>query len=490
MNGWLEFGYEFFFWFNRIVFFYIIAVVFVYLVLFLTSAFNLRKQIGIPEMQYDEMLTTKFAPPLSIIVPVYNEEIGAVYSIRSLLGINYSQYEVIVVNDGSKDNSLETIIKEFDMFEMQEKIVWTGLKKGTKPVRKVYGSRLHSNLFLLDKENGGKADALNAGILMSKYPYFVSIDGDTILDTNAIMKVMKPIIEAKPGEEIIASGGSVGIANGNRIDRGYLNSGKVSLVRHPLVVMQVIEYIRAFLMGRMSLSRYNILLIVSGAFSVFRKDWVIKAGGYDTETVGEDMELVVRLHRLIRENKSKARIAFLPDPVCWTEAPESLSVLYNQRKRWHKGLFQSLYRHKKMMLNPKYGAIGMLAFPYFFFIEFLGPAIELLGYFVVIFGLWFNLINIPYAVLFSLVMIIYGSFLSMGALLLEEWSQRKYKKLSDFFRLFVYALTESFWYRPLMSISRMHSLFELGRRKRGEWGRMTRKAGVLHHQEEVPAQPK
>lgn len=482
METLIENGKIVFFWFENMILFYVILVTLVYLLLFLNSTFRIRKQFGVPDIQYDDMLTAKFAPPLSIIVPTYNEEVGAIYCIRSLLGINYAEYEVIVVNDGSTDSTIDSIIQEFDMYEIPDKIVWTGMKREIKPIRKVYASRLHLNLIMVDKENGGKADALNTGIMVSKYPYFISIDGDTILDADAIIKVMKPIIEAKPDEEIIASGGSVGIANGNLIDRGYLDSTVVKLARKPLVVMQVIEYMRAFLIGRISLSHFNILLIVSGAFSVYKKDWVVRAGGYETQTVGEDMELVVRLHRLMKENNSKAKIAYVPDPVCWTEAPENLSVLYRQRKRWHKGLFQSIFRHKKMLFNPKYGAIGMVALPYFFIVEFLGPAIELLGYIGIIFGLWLHIIDIRYAAAISILMVVYGSFISVGAVLLEEWGQRKYSKISDLFRLFFYALSESFWYRPLMTISRLQGMFELGQRKQGEWGKMTRKQGVLNQQ--------
>lgn len=469
-----------FVWINRLIFLYVLVVVAAYLILFVRSFIELRKNDGMPDIQYKDVLSSQFAPPLSIIVPAHNEETGIVSSIRSLLGINYSEYEIIVVNDGSLDATLEIVIREFDMFELPDKIVWSGMSRGTLPIRQMYASRLHSNLLLIDKENGGKADALNAGVQASKYPYFVSLDGDTVLDSDAFIKVMKPIMEARPGEEIIASGGSVGIANGSAIDRGFLGKDAIRLSRNPFVIMQVIEYLRAFLMGRMSLSRYNLLLIVSGAFSVFRKDWVIRAGGFALNTVGEDMEMVVRLHRLIRENESKARIAYVPDPVCWTEAPENLRLLRRQRIRWHRGLFESLYRHKKMIFNPKYGAIGLISLPYFVFVELLGPLIEFLGYFSIVFGLWLHAINIPFAIALAVLMMIYGSFLSVGAVLLEEWGLRKYPNVADLVKLFFYALTESFWYRPILTIWRLEGLFKAIFSRRREWGEMTRKAGVLN----------
>ncbi|AJY77523.1 glycosyltransferase family 2 protein [Paenibacillus beijingensis] len=468
-----------FVWVDRLIFAYVISVTGIYLILFAASAHKLRKEAGLPDIRYEDVLSSHYTPPLSILVPAYNEEAGIVSSIRSLLGINYSEYEIIVINDGSKDNTLDAVIREFDMYPREDKFIWYGMERTPKPIRQVYTSRLHRNLLLIDKENGGKSDALNAGILASKYPYFVSLDGDTVLDSDAFIKVMKPIMEAKPGEEIIASGGSVNIANGSVIDNGHLGKGQNRLARNPLVMMQVIEYFRAFLMGRISLSRFNILLLVSGAFSVFRKDWVIRAGGYELDTIGEDMELVVRLHRMARENKSKARIAYVPDPVCWTEAPDNLSLLRRQRIRWHRGLYESLIRHKKMLFNPAYGAIGFAGMPYFLFVELLGPLVELLGYGSVVFGLWLEAIDVQFAITLFIVMLIYGSFLSMGAVLLEEWGLRRYPNVSDLLYLFFFALTESFWYRPLTCFWRLEGLLRALASTKREWGEMTRKPSIL-----------
>ncbi|PYI52284.1 glycosyl transferase [Paenibacillus flagellatus] len=459
---------------------YIAAVLLFYTALFAVSFRKLRRERGLKPIRYGDVLQSAFAPPLTIIVPAYNEETGIVSSVRSLLGINYREFELVVVNDGSRDSTLETMIAAFDMREVRHKINWTRLGRPTMPIRAVYYSLRHPNLFLIDKENGGKADALNAGIQLSRYPYFVSLDGDTVLDPDAFLKVMKPIVEAKPGEDIIASGGSVGIANGSDIASGYLREDGVRLSRNPFVVMQVIEYFRAFLMGRIGMSRLNLLLIVSGAFGVFRKDWVIEAGGYETNTVGEDMELIVRLHRLVKERKSKARIVYVPDPVCWTEAPETANVLYRQRTRWHRGLYECLRAHRAMLFNPRYGGIGFVAMPYYVFVELLGPLIELLGYVLVAWGLWLGDVNVRYAALLAACMALYGSLLSMGAVLLEEWGFRKYKRPADLNRLFVFAMTESFWYRPLMTVWRFWGLVQaLGRKKHG-WGDMTRSASVLN----------
>ncbi|MEC2078505.1 glycosyltransferase family 2 protein, partial [Metabacillus fastidiosus] len=296
------------------------------------------------------------------------------------------------------------------------------------------------------------------------------LDGDSIIERNAFLKVLKPIIESD--DEVIASGGTVRIANGCVIQNGDLT--EIGLSKNPLVTMQVIEYLRAFLTGRVGLSKNNLLLIVSGAFGVFSKKWVVDAGGY-AHTVGEDMELVVRLHRLIKEKKANKKIIYVPDPVCWTEAPESMKYLRRQRKRWHKGLFDSLWRHRKLMFNPKYGTIGMVSMPYFFLIEFLGPVIEMFGYLFFIFSLFTGGIYFEYAILFFLISMVYGSFYSMAAVLLEEWSMERYTKVSHFVTLFLVSLTETFWYRPLTVFWRIEGIVEMIFRKKGGWGEMVRK---------------
>ncbi|WP_284645785.1 glycosyltransferase family 2 protein [Paenibacillus silviterrae] len=464
---------------NMLLIVYVICVSIFYMLLFFASAKQIRAERGLGAAVYEDALNSAFTPPLSIIVPAYNEEVGIVSSIRSLLSISYREYEIIVVNDGSKDSTIERVVAEFDMVEMKGKIVWSGLRKEVKPIRRVYRSRMHMNLFLIDKENGGKSDALNAGINLSKYPYFVSLDGDTVLEQDAFLKVVRPIMEARPGEEVICTGGSVGIANGSEIVSGHLAADRIGLSRNKLVVMQVIEYLRGFLMGRIALGKYNVLLIVSGAFGVFRKDWVIAAGGYEVGTVGEDMELIVRLHRLIRERKSNAKIVYIPDTVCWTEAPESMAVLKRQRTRWHRGLFESIWRHKKMLLNPRYGRIGLVAMPYYLFVELLGPLVEVLGYINVVINVILGDVYYPMAALLFVALLIYGSFLSMGAVLLEEWSMRKYPLPSHLIRLFLYSASETFWYRPIMTWWRLIGLFEAIRGKKHGWGDMARKAGVM-----------
>lgn len=447
---------------------YMIIVIAFYTVILFFSTLQVRKQYRLNRTEpYENYLDESFTRPVSVIVPAYNEEVGVVQSVRSLLTINYPQFEIIVVNDGSKDHTLALMLEKYEMVKV-DKVVRKKLQ--TEEIRAIYQSKTLPNLYIIDKKNGGKADALNAGLNLSHYPYFCSIDGDSVLESDAFLKVMKPIIDS--GEDVIASGGSVRIANGCDIRNGSLV--KVGLSNAPIVVMQVIEYLRAFLMGRIGLSRHNLLLIISGAFGVFSKHWVLEAGGYKRNTVGEDMELVVRLHCLIKERGLKKKIVYVPDPVCWTEVPESFSVLRSQRRRWHKGLFESLWSHRKVTFNPKYGAIGFVSFPYFWIVEFFGPIVELSGYLFILFALFTGGVYIEFAILLFLLSALYGSVFSMASVLLEEWSLRKYPKVSDIVKLFLFAVTETLWYRPLTVLWRCEGIWQIIRRDHS-WGEMKRK---------------
>lgn len=433
----------------------------------LLSLYQIRKNYQLNDIEpYEDLLQSEYTKPVSILVPAYNESAGIYGSIRSLISIQYPEYEIIIINDGSTDDTLEKLTSKFELVKIN-RVVRKQLEM--KQIKAIYQSKVYPNLIVLDKENGGKADALNAGINCSKYPYFCSLDGDSIIERNAFLKVLKPIIESDG--DVIASGGSVRIANGCEIQDGELI--RTGLSTRPLVVMQVIEYLRAFLTGRVGLSQNNLLLIVSGAFGVFSKRWVVEAGGY-AHTVGEDMELVVRLHRLVKEKKEDKKIVYVPDPVCWTEAPESIKFLRRQRKRWHRGLFDSLWKHRTLMFNPKYGSIGMFSMPYFFFIEFLGPLIELIGYILLLVSIFMGGIYLEYAILFFLLSLIYGSIYSMAAVLLEEWSMERYPKVKHFAILFFVSLTETLWYRPLTVLWRVEGMYEMLVGKKG-WGEMVRK---------------
>jgi cellulose synthase/poly-beta-1,6-N-acetylglucosamine synthase-like glycosyltransferase len=451
-----------------IIIVYMSSVGFIYVVLFAIAGPRVKRESKLNRKEQIEGISiNKDTFPVSVLIPAFNEEVGIISTVRSMLGLDYPQFEVIVIDDGSNDTTSEKVIKQFKM----EKIdLAMRMYVSTKLIKSAYQSSNYPHLFLVQKENGGKADALNAGINFSRYPYFSAVDGDSILDRDALLKTMKPIIDSNG--LVTATGGTVRIANGSTINHSEVE--KISLPKQPLVIMQIIEYFRAFLIGRLGLSRMNILLIISGAFGVFEKSRVIKVGGYNSKTVGEDMELIVRMHRSIKDEKSDQRIEYIQDPVCWTEAPSTLASLRSQRKRWQRGLAETLWIHRKMMFNPKYKGIGLFSMPYYLFVELLSSVFELIGYFVIIFGVLFSFISIDIAIVMFLVTVMYGSLLSSLAVLLEEWTYHKYPNLKSVVVLFFWALTETFWYRPMMVWWRCEGLI-LSLQKKSDWGNMNRK---------------
>jgi cellulose synthase/poly-beta-1,6-N-acetylglucosamine synthase-like glycosyltransferase len=417
---------------------------------------------------YRLVVQSELTPPVSILAPAFNEEATVIQSVKSLLKLAYGKYEVVVINDGSKDNTLVQLISQFEMYRSRQ--VYNP-RIEAKPVRGIYKSRLpeYKNLVVVDKENGGKADALNVGINVGRYEYVCCIDADSILEDDALQKVMKSFLE---DERVIAVGGIVRIANGCDVINGRVV--KVGLSNRLIPIFQVIEYFRAFLSGRMSWQAFNGLLIISGAFGLFKRSSVLEVGGYKHDTVGEDMELIVRLHRFKREKRQRYRIVFVPDPVCWTEAPDTVKVLARQRNRWHRGLLDTMLIHRKMFLNPQYGVIGMAAMPYFVFVELLGPVIEFFGYIAMVVLLIMGSLNLQLGLLFFIVALFYGVMYSVGAVLLEELSFQRYPNPRDLAMLLSFGVLENFGYRQLTAWWRVKGIWDYFRGKNA-WGSMQRK---------------
>ena len=417
---------------------------------------------------YRLIVQSELTPPVSILAPAYNEEATVIQSVKSLLKLSYGKYEVVVINDGSKDKTLAHLTAEFEMYRSRQ--VYNP-RIEAKPVLGIYKSRLpeYKNLVVVDKENGGKADALNVGINVARYEYICCIDADSILEDDALQKVMKSFLE---DEQVIAVGGIVRIANGCEVVNGRVV--KVGLSNQLIPIFQVIEYFRAFLSGRMSWQSVNGLLIISGAFGLFKRAAVLEVGGYKHDTVGEDMELIVRLHRFKREKRQPYRIVFVPDPVCWTEAPDTVKVLSRQRNRWHRGLLDTLLIHRKMFLNPQYGVVGMAAMPYFVFVELLGPVIEFFGYLAMVVLFIMGSLNLQLGILFFIVALCYGVMYSVGAVLLEELSFQRYPHPRDLALLLSFGVLENFGYRQLTAWWRVKGIWDYFRGKKA-WGSMQRK---------------
>jgi len=404
--------------------------------------------------------------PISVVVPAYNEGNAIVDSTRAFLQLEYPEFQIIVVNDGSKDDTLDKLLTNFAM----EKVPFGMIEDlKTQPIRGIYMSRKYPFLIVVDKENGGKADAINAGVNVSKNPLVCVVDADSILESDCLLKIAQPFIE---DPKTIAVGGIIRIANGCKVKQGRVLD--IELPHSWLGKFQVVEYLRAFLFGRTGFDAVNAILIISGAFGCFKKEALVKAGGYLANCIGEDMEIVVRMHEIIRKDNSQGRITFIPDPVCWTEAPESIRVLKSQRIRWQKGTLQSLGLHKNIFMNPKYGWVGLLAFPYFTIFEMLGPIIEFIGYTIFILSCFMGMIDFPFAALFLTVAILYGVILSVLSVILEEMSFRKYPKTRHLLTLFCASILENFGYRQLTTWWRFQGILQyfFGARS---WGKMEKK---------------
>lgn len=454
-------------WFNLVVLAYFLVLNTGY---FLTGLFafrSLRRYIRrLRTLDLDDLLGSQGMPPITLIAPAFNEEATCVEATRSLLTLRYGDLEVMVVNDGSKDGTLARLQEAFAL-EPAYRLATGNIP--TRPIRGIYRSRTHARLWVLDKENGGKADTLNAGLNYCRTPLFCAMDADSLLERDALTRIVRPFVE---DGRTVAAGGIIRIVNGCRVEEGAVTD--VRLPRELLARLQVLEYLRAFLAGRMGWHELEATLIISGAFGVFRRDLVVSVGGYATDTVGEDMELVVRLHRYCRERRIPYSIGFVPDPVAWTECPVTLRVLGRQRDRWQRGLIETLVRHRAMLFNPKYGRVGMLAFPYFVFLEMLSPAVEVLGYLA--FGVTVALgrASALYTAAFLLLAIGLGIGLSFTAVALEEMGFRRYTRWRELWQLIVLAVVENFGYRQLTTLWRLRGTFTVFRRTK-TWGRMERR---------------
>lgn len=443
-----------------------------YLILSLFSAIALAQYIK--RNRYTDLgsiLSSPLSPSISILAPAYNEANTIIENARSLLSLHYVDFEVIIINDGSKDDTLRKMINEYQMEEVDYAINY---EIPCNPIKAVYKSsnQAFSKLILVDKVNGGKADALNAGMNISTKQLFTTIDVDCVIEHDGLLKMVKPFLDQKE-ERIIATGGVVRVANSCEIEDGRIKS--VELPKDLLPRFQVIEYFRAFILGRMAWSKLNGLLLISGAFGMFDREIATKAGGYNKHTVGEDMELVVRMRRYMHDNNmGKYRVTFIPDPLCWTEVPSSTKVLGGQRNRWTRGTIDTLWMHRVMFLNPKYGRLGMISFPYWVFFEWFAPYVELFGYayFFVLFAL--GQINFLFFITLFIYVYTFSVMFSMFAFLFEEVSYYQYKKKSDILKLIFTAMIEPIIYHPLVVFWEIRGNYDYFINNKRDWGTMTR----------------
>jgi len=452
----------------------IIGVFFVvYLIGYSTFLF-LSVSVGSSELfkkkqQYRMMnaIQNDYFIPISIIVPAHNEEVTVTDTVRSLLALDYKVYEIIVVDDGSNDNTSKSMIEAFDMSPVRMPIhrqLWCQREEF------VYEAKIRNvHVSLIRKKGGGKADALNMGINASRYPYFICIDADSVLQHDSLKKIALPLLE---NENVIAVGGSVRPSNGAVIENGRVVS--YSLPKNLLASMQTLEYDRSFLASRILLDKFNGALIISGAFGLFQKQLVIEAGGYDPGTVGEDMELVVKLHEYCTANDIPYLIKYATDAICWSQAPESFRDLQRQRKRWHIGLFQSLWMHRHLALNPKYGPVSFISYTYFLFYELLSPYIEVFGIISVFMAYLLDMLNVRFAALFLVIYAVFGAVMSLTSFFARTQTLDLSLSFKDVLKAIGLCFFEVTVLRALLSFTRFFALFGYKSRRRN-WGNIQRK---------------
>lgn len=424
-----------------------LTIIVSYVFLAIYSAFTLRDYLRRNSfVDYNSILSCPFVPSITILAPAYNEGKTIVENVRALLSLYYPDFEVIVINDGSKDDTLSKLIAEYDL-ELSAHFFEYVIP--TQDVRGIYKSRIKSfsKLLVIDKSNGGKADSLNAGINLASGELFVAIDVDSIIESDALLKMVKPFMESTD-EKVIAVGGVIRVVNDCIVEGGQI--AQINLPKKFLPRVQILEYTRSFLMGRMAWSKMDGLLLISGALGLFDREIVVASGGYYSRTVGEDMEIVVRMRRYMVETGQPYKIVYIPDPLCWTEVPDSLVILGRQRNRWTRGMIDTLNIHKKIFLNPKYKGFGMLGYPYWFLMEWLVHIIEVLGLIYFFLLILFGYVNWEFFGLMFLFIYFFATGLSVWSILFEEMTYHKYERRRDVLNLLLTAFLEPLFYHPLI----------------------------------------
>lgn len=448
MRAWLEFS-------NNTLFVYYLLSNLIYLVLLITAIFrNTWHRHRLASLRLERLKTSPFTPPITLIVPAHNEEMFIIDSVRALLALDYPSLELVVVNDGSRDHTLAELKRAFQL--RPARLLYIP-EIATAPVHELYATAIEPRLLVIDKDSAGsKADAVNAGLNAATSPYVCVVDADSILEKDSLLRIMAGVFSGP--QRIVAAGGIVRVLNGCQVSGGELR--QVKLPRKNLEVMQVIEYLRAFLIGREAWAHFNALPIISGAFGIFRTDLVRQVKGFRARAVGEDFDLVVRLHRRLQEQDQDYHISFVPDPTCWTEVPGDLRSLARQRARWHKGLLDTLWPNRDMLFRRRYGRVGCLILPYMWVFEFFAPVIELLGYSTILLALVLGLLGRQFFVLFLIFGYAFATLISIGSVLLEEMTYRRYSDWREVARLLLYCLFEHFPYRQMTLIWRLQGIWQ------------------------------
>lgn len=458
--------------YQYLIFFYALSITVAYITLAILGFYNIRRTKLRYTEREEELLLQQAdrIPGISVVAPAFNEEVVIIDNVNSFLNLKYPNYEVVIVNDGSKDRTLELLVKNFSLIEVPFPYVE---KIRCKPVRGIYKSKLakYKNLTIVDKENGGtKADAMNAGINVATYDYIINTDIDCTLDSDTLKKVILPVLDSKI--KVIAVGATMRMSNGCEVQNGV-----ITRVRPPkgfIPTFQETEYLRSYLVAKMGWSVINAIPNVSGGFGLFDKKVVINAGGFDPHSHAEDMDMTIRIAAHMRSQREKYRIVQIPDTCCWTEGPATLRVLQRQRTRWGRGLLQIFVTHRRLLFNRKYGRIGLLNLPYALFYEFLAPIIEVTGLIFMIYLLFTKQINFSTFWLMLLFVFLTGITISLVTIGLDLRVKKLYRTFREYFKLILFSSFESFVYHPFIVIFTLKGYWQYLTSKDLKWGTMTR----------------
>lgn len=467
MNYWIYYFISFFF------FVYGVALLGFYIGFFFLAKRAIHKsQRREIFLKVEDILNATDVPSVTLVAPAYNEGRTIISNVKSLLSIQYPFFELIVVNDGSADDSLEKLIQKFDLEQKPHKFNVQPIP--TAEVRGIYISRKpqYKQLTVIDKQNGGRADALNVGINFATTELILCTDADCIIEQEAVLKLVRPYLE-EVDEEVIGCGAGIGIANDSVIKNGILKELKIP--KKYLTRVQVVEYIRAFLLGRMAWSQINGLLLISGAFGLYPRNRLIEVGGLDTKTVGEDFELCVRLRKHMEEQNIPYKVVYIPETLCWTESPSTFDIFVKQRDRWARGLWETLFNNKNMFFNPRYKSMGLLLFPFWFIFEFGAPIVEFLGIICIVLFAVLGYINWDVAVLLFLLVYLLGCIFSTLAIYLYVKNYPHYHKGKQIIGLLSAAYLEPFLFHPVMLFAQLKGYYKKLFKIKSGWGNMVRK---------------
>jgi len=462
------------------IFFFTLVIFIAYIFLGIYSSTSLRRYTRKNSyVDYGDVATSPLSPPVSIIIPAYNEEKTIVDNVKTLIGLHYVNFDAIIVNDGSSDKTFELMKNTFELEKVEyyfDYLIPCGRIRG------IYKSALpeYKRIMVIDKENAGsKSDALNAALNVCKNDLVITIDADSIIEPDSIVKLVKPFLEEKDSK-VIGTGGVIRILNSCEVEKGRVV--KINLPNKLLPKLQVLEYTRAFLLGRMAWSELDGLMLISGAMGMFDRKTMVACGGFDVKSVGEDMDMVLKMRAYMAEHKHKYTVTYIPDPLCWTQVPSDIKSLGNQRSRWSRGLMDCLINYRKMLFNPKYGKLGLIGYPFWLIFEFIAPLLALIGMLFTVYLIATSAINWPFFLILTGFIYSFSIFLSTWAVLYEELTFHKYRRKVDVFNLILVSIIESFLYF-MVAFFAVKGNFQYVFNKTKSWGKIKRERNTNVHQQ-------